>query len=136
MSTVKTVHLVTPESQLTQLVCQMFAEIGISVAQSAGGSYDLTSLDGKLLDRNPFLGVSVAKQLDPYIPRLKGYLKSSALTSLHSNSKDKQQNPALNLFRQTLRCLDKKLTPVVISNGYCKHTGKKLYRRYYRVEPK
>jgi len=133
---IKNISISTPVTELEQLVSEMFITIGFPIEQKPDGGYNLDSLVGKLLPRDPFLGMTNAKKLDDYIPRLKSYLKSSALTSLHGNSKDKQKNPALNMFRQTLRCLTRKLTPVIISNGYCKHTGKKQYKRYYRVELK
>lgn len=135
MSEIKTISITTPETELTNLVGEMFAVIGIT-CKNTEDNYDLDQLTGKLLERGPFLGISTATKLDPFIPKLKLYLKSSALTSLHGNSKQKQRNPALNLFRQTLRCLNKSLRPVVVSNGYCKQTGKKIYKRYYSVEPK
>jgi hypothetical protein len=133
MAEVKTISILTPETELTNLVGEMFTKIGIP-CKNTDNAYDLEQLTGKLLERELFLGLNTANQLDDYIPRLKRYLKSSALTSLHSNSKQKQRNPALNLCRQTLRCLKKHLKPVVVSNGYCKQTGKKIYKRYYRIE--
>ena len=129
---IKVVAITTPEEALTRLVCEMFCQIGLS-CQAEDGTYSLAPLEGKLLSREPFLGMKVADTLLEYIPKLKCHLKSSALTSLHSNSKSKQRNPALNLFRQTLRCLGLHLKPVVVSNGYCKQTGKKQYKRYYKL---
>jgi hypothetical protein len=64
---------------------------------------------------------------------LKHIYKSSKLTSLHSNSKQKQRFPQVNLLRQILKCNNLKLHPKVVSLGYTKN-GKKIIKRSYIIK--
>ena len=72
-------------------------------------------------------------QLNEKVPNLKTFYNSSKLTCLHKNSLNKQKFPAVNMFRQILKCNCFKMEPYVISKGYDKSSGKKLVERYYRI---
>ena len=65
------------------------------------------------------------------IPNLKKYYNSDMLNCLHKNSLDKQKFPAVNMLRQTLKCNNIKMTPLVVCKGYDKTNGKKIVERSY-----
>jgi len=75
------------------------------------------------------LSIIYSKQIND----LKHIYKSSKLTSLHENSKQKQRFPQVNLLRQILKCNDLKLHPKVTSLGYTKN-GKKIIKRSYIIK--
>jgi hypothetical protein len=72
-------------------------------------------------------------ELNDTIPNLKMFYNSSKLTCLHKNSLDKQKFPAVNMFRQILKCNSFKMEPFIISKGYDKFTGKKIVERMYKI---
>ena len=67
-------------------------------------------------------------------PNLKSFYNSSKLTCLHKNSLDKQKFPAVNMYRQLLKCNNLKMEPYVVSKGYNKYSGKKIVERFYRIK--
>ena len=72
-------------------------------------------------------------ELNEKIPNLKTFYNSSKLTCLHKNSLAKQKFPAVNMFRQILKCNNFKMEPFIISKGYDKFTGKKIVERMYKL---
>ena len=53
------------------------------------------------------------------------------LNCLHKNSLEKQKFPAVNMLRQTLKCNNIKMNPLVVCKGYDKTSGKKIVERSY-----
>ena len=86
-----------------------------------------------LVPRDLLLRVDVEQQLGLLIETLKEKYKSSKLNCLHKNRDDKQKFPGINLVRQILRCNGYHLKPVIYSRGYCKHSGKKIVDRNFKV---
>ena len=86
-----------------------------------------------LVQRDLLLRVDVEQKLAELINSLKGKYKSSKLNCLHQNRDDKQKFPGINLVRQILRCNGYHLKPIIYSRGYCKHTGKKIVDRNFKV---
>ena len=105
----------------------MFKEINIEFTS-------LDELEGEILPRDILLDNSTYENLKKFIPKIKDFLKSSYLTSLHKNSDDKQKFPTINLFRQVLKFNHFKMTPFVVSQGYEKTTGKKITKRFFRID--
>ena len=81
-----------------------------------------------LKDRN------LIEELYRKAPNLKSFYNSSKLTCLHKNSLDKQKFPAVNMYRQLLKCNNLRMEPYVVSKGYNKHSGKKIVERFYRIK--
>jgi hypothetical protein len=65
------------------------------------------------------------------IPKLKKCYNSDMLNCLHKNSLEKQKFPAVNMLRQTLKCNNIKMNPLVVCKGYDKTSGKKIVERSY-----
>ena len=86
-----------------------------------------------ILKQDTLKSKTLISDLNEKVPNLKSYYNSSKLTCLHKNSLDKQKFPAVNMFRQILKCNSFKMEPYVISKGYDKFSGKKLVERYYRI---
>ena len=86
-----------------------------------------------LVSRDLLLRVDIEQELTLLIETLKGKYKSSKLNCLHKNRDDKQKFPGINLVRQILRCNGYHLKPVKFSRGYCKHSGKKIVDRNFKV---
>lgn len=86
-----------------------------------------------LVQRDLLLRVDIEQKLAELINSLKGKYKSSKLNCLHENRDDKQKFPGINLVRQILRCNGYHLKPVIYSRGYCKHSGKKIVDRNFKV---
>jgi len=80
-----------------------------------------------LKDRN------LIEELYRKAPNLKSFYNSSKLTCLHKNSLEKQKFPAVNMYRQLLKCNNFKMEPYVISKGYNKYSGTKIVERFYRL---
>ena len=112
---------------LENILVRMFQLIDIS-------SSTIDELDGVIISRDILLDVDLYQKLTKFIPQIKDFLKSSYLTSLHNNSVKKQKFPAINLFRQVLRFNNLKMSPFVISQGYEKATGKKITKRFFRID--
>ena len=112
---------------LENILLRMFQLIDIS-------SSTLEDLDGVVINRDILLEDSLYQKLNKFIPQIKDFLKSSYLTSLHKNSVKKQKFPSINLFRQVLRFNNLKMSPFVISQGYEKATGKKITKRFFRID--
>lgn len=91
---------------------------------------DITNI---ILKQDTLKSKTLISDLNEKVPNLKSYYNSSKLTCLHKNSLDKQKFPAVNMFRQILKCNSFKMEPYVISKGYDKFSGKKLVERYYRI---
>ena len=92
-----------------------------------------SDLFGLLIERDLLLRVDIEQKLALLIDKLKCKYKSNKLTCLHKNRDDKQKFPGINLIRQILRCNGYHLKPVVYSRGYCKHNGKKIVERNFKV---
>ena len=86
-----------------------------------------------LVQRDLLLRVDIEQKLAELINSLKGKYKSSKLNCLHQNRDHKQKFPGINLVRQILRCNGYHLKPVIYSRGYCKHSGKKIVDRNFKV---
>ena len=86
-----------------------------------------------LVPRDLLLRVDVEQELTLLISSLKGKYKTSKLNCLHKNRDDKQKFPGINLVRQILRCNGYHLKPVIFSRGYCKHSGKKIVDRNFKI---
>lgn len=119
--------ILTPELQLDEIVIKMFAHLNIEINE-------ISELDELVLDRDIFIDNSLYPKLYTYIANIKDFLKSSYLTSLQSNCDKKQRFPCINLFRQILKCYRYKMSPLVISQGYNKSTGKKIIKRFFKIE--
>jgi hypothetical protein len=92
-----------------------------------------TDISNIILRQDTLKSNTLITDLNNKVPNLKSYYNSSKLTCLHKNSLDKQKFPAVNMFRQILKCNSFKMEPYVISKGYDKFSGKKLVERYYRI---
>lgn len=95
--------------------------------------YNETDLFEVLVHRDLLLRVDIEQKLAALIDSLKEKYKSSKLNSLHKNREQKQKFPGINLLRQILRCNGYHLKPIVYSRGYCKHSGKKIVDRNFKV---
>ena len=119
--------LVDQQLDLENILIRMFLLIDIS-------SSTIEDLDGVTISRDILLDIGLYPKLTKFIPQIKDFLKSSYLTSLHNNSVKKQKFPAINLFRQVLRFNNLKMLPFVISQGYEKATGKKITKRFFKID--
>ena len=90
-------------------------------------------LFGVLIDRDMLLRVDIEQKLSSMIEKLKIKYKSSKLNCLHKTRDHKQKFPGINLIRQIFKCNGYHLKPVVYSRGYCKHNGKKLTERNFKI---
>jgi len=90
-------------------------------------------LFGLLIERDLLLRVDIEQKLATLIKSLKGKYKTSKLTCLHKNRDNKQKYPGINLVRQIFRCNGYHLKPVVYCRGYCKHNGKKIVERNFKI---
>lgn len=86
-----------------------------------------------LVPRDLLLRVDIEQKLTELISNLKGKYKTSKLNCLHKNRDSKQKFPGINLVRQILRCNGYHLKPVIYCRGYCKHSGKKIVDRNFKV---
>ena len=93
---------------------------------------NIEDLLSKEIDRDKLLKPIVNEECEKLVEKCKLHYNSSKLTSLHSNRQEKQKFPAINLFRQILKCHDLKLQPKVTSLGYHKN-GKKIIKRSYII---
>ena len=123
-SSVKNIYI---EDPLEPIIIYIFQEIGETIS-------DLSNIEGIVLTREHFTTNNLYPKLQALIPKIKKYLTSSSLTSLQGNAEKKQKNVALNFYRQILRTRGYRLKPFVVSQGYNKTNGKKITKRYYRVE--
>ena len=105
-------------------------EIFTILSMEVNSEQDLYSV---LIPRDLLLRVDIEQQLTSLIIKLKEKYKSSKLNCLHKNRDDKQKFPGINLVRQILRCNGYHLKPVKFSRGYCKHSGKKIVDRNFKV---
>ena len=112
--------------KVTEEIKQIFKILSIEV----NSEQDLYSV---LISRDLLLRVDIEQQLTCLIIKLKEKYKSSKLNCLHNNRDDKQKFPGINLVRQILRCNGYHLKPVKFSRGYCKHSGKKIVDRNFKV---
>ena len=112
--------------KVTEEIKQIFKILSIEV----NSEQDLYSV---LIPRDLLLRVDIEQQLTCLIIKLKEKYKSSKLNCLHNNRDDKQKFPGINLVRQILRCNGYHLKPVKFSRGYCKHSGKKIVDRNFKV---
>ena len=109
---------------MDQLYSDILIEFGIT---------DLENIDGIMLERDDFLNEEKYKRVKTKVGDLKTYFSSSLLTSLQENAEDKQKFPLINIVRQLLKAKYYNMEPVRKANGYDK-SGKKLYKRYFRVK--
>ena len=94
---------------------------------------DFKQLDGMLISRDVLLsGETYDKLTQEDIDEMKKLYSSGSLTSLQKNAKESQKWPLLNLVRQLLKSNKFTMEPIRKSNGYDK-TGKKLYKRYFKI---
>ena len=112
--------------KITEEIKEIFKILSIEV----NSEQDLYSV---LIPRDLLLRVDIEQQLTCLIIKLKEKYKSSKLNCLHKNRDDKQKFPGINLVRQILRCNGYHLKPVKFSRGYCKHSGKKIVDRNFKV---
>ena len=112
--------------KITDEIKEIFKILSIEV----NSEQDLYSV---LIPRDLLLRVDIEQQLTSIIIKLKEKYKSSKLNCLHKNRDDKQKFPGINLVRQILRCNGYHLKPVKFSRGYCKHSGKKIVDRNFKV---
>lgn len=110
------------------LISEMFDIIGIKCSNEE----DLLSLT---IDMDTLKNNTNIKHIYTLIPKFKLTYNTSFFTCLHENSIDKQKLPAVNFIRQILKCNGYKLKGYNVSDGYNKHTGKKLYKRRYSIVP-
>lgn len=94
---------------------------------------NLEELDGLIIKQELLKQPDLISKFNENVPELKIFYNSSKLTCLHKNNSDKQKFPAVNMVRQLLKCNNLKLEPFLVSNGYNKATGKKLYNRFYKI---
>ena len=73
------------------------------------------------------------EQATKVIPELKHHMSSSYMTALQSNAQANQKWPLINIVRQLLKHTGYRMIPIRKSNGYSKD-GKKLFRRFFRIE--
>lgn len=112
--------------KVTEEIKEIFKILSIEV----NSEQDLFTV---LISRDLLLRVDIEQQLTCLIIKLKEKYKSSKLNCLHKNRDDKQKFPGINLVRQILRCNGYHLKPVKFSRGYCKHSGKKIVDRNFKV---
>ena len=67
-----------------------------------------------------------------HLLKIKGF-KSYYLSTLINDKNSKQKWPLINLVRQLFKVCGYHLKPFRVSDGYSK-TGKKLYKRYFKIE--
>jgi hypothetical protein len=98
---------------------------------------DLTTTDifQVEIDFDTFQTDSIIDKIHSMIPIYKKKYKSNMLTCLHTNSLDKQAFPAINFFRQILKCNNMKLAGRYLNMGNDKTTGKKILKRVYSIVP-
>ena len=116
----KTIHISDP---LEPIILGLFNEIGECASC-------LNELEGKIISRETFYSTNLQKKIQDQLPKVKGILTSSSLTSLQSTAPKKQKNVTLNFFRQILRTRGYHLKPFVVSDGYDKTNGKKIIKRF------
>lgn len=93
----------------------------------------LHELENMIIPREILINNEIYESLNDDIKNLKKIFNSSFLNCLHSNAKDNQKWPLLNLIRQILKSCQFKMTPKRISSGYTKD-GKKIFKRVFIVE--
>ena len=87
-----------------------------------------------LFPRNILLDTSKYLFIHNHIHILKLFaFNSYYLNSLYKTSATKQKWPLINLVRQLFKICGYNLKPVRMANGYSKD-GKKLFKRYFKVE--
>ena len=86
-----------------------------------------------MVQREVLLSEDVLEKLRNMVSRLKGKYKSDGLNCLHQNREIKQKFPGINLVRQIFKCNGYHLKPIFYSKGYCKHSGKKIMQRNFKV---
>jgi hypothetical protein len=109
-----------------ELLIDIFDALDIKV----NNRYEIEAI---ILKQDTLKSKSLIDELYRRVPNLKSFYNSSKLTCLHKNSLDKQKFPAVNMFRQLLKCNNFRMEPYVISKGYIKYSGKKIVERYYRL---
>ena len=114
------------DNELSAEIKYIMNIIGINVSNE-------TDLFGVLIDRDMLLRVDIEHKLSSMIDTLKIKYKSSKLNCLHKTRDHKQKFPGINLIRQIFRCNGYHLKPVVYSRGYCKHNGKKITERHFKI---
>ena len=121
---IKHIHIDDP---LEGIIIDIFQEMGETIDK-------LDDLEGIIFQREQFHSSHLYPKLQALIPKVKRFLTSSSLTSLQGNAEKKQKNAALNFYRQILRTRGYRLKPFVVSQGYDKTNGRKITKRFYRVE--
>ena len=110
-----------------ELMLELFRLIGYHV-------YEQNDLLDIMIMRDKLLEKTTNKILLDKVPELKKVYNTGYLSCLHDNSIYKQKWPAINLFRQILKCNFYHLTPKILSNGYDKLSGKKQVTRVFVIE--
>ena len=108
--------------ELDELTITILSDVGLNAKD----------LNGQIIPREVFINNQKYEQMKPKILELKKLLSSSALTALHSNAKDKQRFPLLNLIRQILWTYNYEMKPIRKSDGYTKE-GVKKYKRFFQI---
>lgn len=91
-------------------------------------------LNNLVIDRQLLINPDINHQILEFREKMKGPFHSSYLTCLHNNSELKQKYPAINMLRQTLKCIGYILKPKVINLGYNKQTGLKITKRTFTIQ--
>jgi hypothetical protein len=91
------------------------------------------TLDGMIIERDMLLNNELYEKIMDDIKNLKQYFNSSYLTCLHSNAKERQKWPLLNLVRQILKSVSFSMQPKRISKGYDSE-GKKIFKRVFIIQ--
>ncbi len=110
-----------------KLLVELFDAIDIKI-ETREDILNIILRQDTLKDRN------LIEELYRKAPNLKSFYNSSKLTCLHKNSLDKQKFPAVNMYRQLLKCNNLRMEPYVVSKGYNKYSGKKIVERFYRIK--
>lgn len=124
---VQSIKIITIQDKKKDILQNMLSIIGIK--------YDtIEDIVGVSIERDHLLVDSIVANLmtlqNKFITC--GY-NSGKLTSLHKNNIFNQKFPGINMVRQILKCNDFKLSPYVVSIGYNTETGRKITKRYFRI---
>ncbi len=118
----------TSQNSRLFLIIEMFQKLKILITEFD----DLYDIE---IPRTLFLTPSLVDDFLEFIPRLKKIYKSSKLTCLHKNSRNKQKFLVINMIRQVLKCNNIRMKSKLYFIGYDPKTGKRLAERKYCFLP-
>ena len=113
---------------MNELITEMFGIIGFT----CNNEHDLFNI---IIDMDILKENTTIQKLYALIPKFKLKYNTSFFTCLHENSIEKQKLPAVNFIRQMLKSNNYKLKGYNVPLGYNKATGKKLFKRQYKIVP-